>query len=539
MRTSLICCLLILSLITAAGAQSAPSAGPRNLGFEEGNSGGVPQGWQTTTARGGVNPGYAARVTGEHPKQGKYCVELSATGKSESSPFGNLMQHFDAAAYRGKHVRFRAAVRTEGPAMGGRAQLWLRVDRQGGDMGFFDNMGDRPITANEWQYYEIVGDIEPDAAEINIGVILLGTGKLWIDDASFEILGDTPKLPAEAARPLGLRGLQNEIAFARLYGLVRYFHPSDQAAATDWNEFAIQGARAVESAADDAELAQRLTLLFSPIAPTVRVLSASQQYTLPQDLLPPKEAPETKITYWRHRGLGLSQKKGGTYSSERLQVKAARAEESKLPAPGSPWQADLDAGLKAFVPLALYVDAQGTLPHTTPSSTPGEAAKDINPPWSANDRGTRLADVIIAWNIFEHFYPYFDVMKTDWPATLSRSLQAAALDADENAFTDTLLRLVADLHDGHGGVYKGGFGAVLPLEWDLIEGKLVVTAVGSAASGHVKPGDAVLKINGLAAADALAAQEALVSGATPQWIRWVALHNLMRGKKTQTASLIV
>jgi C-terminal processing protease CtpA/Prc len=46
-------------------------------------------------------------------------------------------------------------------------------------------------------------------------------------------------------------------------------------------------------------------------------------------------------------------------------------------------------------------------------------------------------------------------------------------------------------------------------------------------------------MNGLPAADALATQEALVSGATPQWIRWMALHNLMRGKKDQSASLIV
>jgi hypothetical protein len=26
-----------------------------------------------------------------------------------------------------------------------------------------------------------------------------------------------------------------------------------------------------------------------------------------------------------------------------------------------------------------------------------------------DDRATRIADVIIAWNVFRHFYPYFDI----------------------------------------------------------------------------------------------------------------------------------
>ena len=31
-------------------------------------------------------------------------------------------------------------------------------------------------------------------------------------------------------------------AFARLYGCVRYFHPGDEAAALDWDRFAVLGA---------------------------------------------------------------------------------------------------------------------------------------------------------------------------------------------------------------------------------------------------------------------------------------------------------
>src|SRR5262249_44012905 len=162
-------------------------------------------------------------------------------------------------------------------------------------------------------------------------------------------------------RPLSARGLQNEVAFARLYGLVRYFHPSDQAARADWNSFVIQGVRAVEAAKDDAELAKTLTALFAPLAPTLRVLPAGEKYSLPQELHP-ENAASLKVIYWRPFGVGLSQQ--SHYNSEREQESAAKADGKALPSPASPWQADL-GGVKAWVPMALFVDAQGTLPHMT------------------------------------------------------------------------------------------------------------------------------------------------------------------------------
>ena len=218
-------------LIGIAFAQSAP----QNLGFENGPPGAFPQGWVVPT------PGYAAILTSENAKAGAHCAELSRSAGSTQGRFGNLMQTFDAAAYRGKHVRFRAAVRISSVARGDRAELWLRVDRQNGEMGFFDNMDDRPIREPEWRYYDITGDIESDAERINIGIMLLGSGKAWIDDVSLEALGDTPALPVEAPRAFTRRGLANEIAFARLFGYVRYFHPSDQAFRTGLDLIRHQG----------------------------------------------------------------------------------------------------------------------------------------------------------------------------------------------------------------------------------------------------------------------------------------------------------
>jgi hypothetical protein len=142
----------------------------------------------------------------------------------------------------------------------------MRVDRAANKPGFFDNMSDRPITSAQWREYEIIGDIDEDATVLNIGVILPGKGKAWLDAVSVEDLGKLV-VRAEAPRPLSGRGLDNLVAFTRLLGYVRHFHPSDEAAVTAWDAFAVDGVLAVESAKNADELAERLSAIFRRIWP--------------------------------------------------------------------------------------------------------------------------------------------------------------------------------------------------------------------------------------------------------------------------------
>src|SRR5258706_5104818 len=191
-------------------AQSSPvrsetvQSQPVNLDFEQGDVGQVPTGWSSPT-----KANYTCEVTEEKPKSGKRAALLRSLPNAtiDGPPFGNLMQSFDAMPFRGRRVRFRAAVRIEGSEPAARAQLWLRVDRSEKRIGFFDNMGDRPITLGELQYYEIVGDVEEDAVVVNIGMLLLGKGKAWLDDVSLADIGKA--VPPEPARPLSKQGLEN------------------------------------------------------------------------------------------------------------------------------------------------------------------------------------------------------------------------------------------------------------------------------------------------------------------------------------------
>src|SRR6185295_15153962 len=107
-----------------------------------------------------------------------------------------------------------------------------------------------------------------------------------------------------------------------------------------------------------------------------------------------------------------------------------------------PLRKDMPGGASVIVPLALY-----SVNPPSPDATPRN-----RPAGSGDDRASRLAAVIVAWNVFEHFYPYFDVVQTDWPEVLRNSLVSAAEDKDAIEFATTLKRMVASLHDGHGGV---------------------------------------------------------------------------------------
>jgi hypothetical protein len=342
-----------------------------------------------------------------------------------------------------------------------------------------------------------------------------------------------PAANAESPRPLTDGGLANLIALTRLLGYVGFFHPSDQAAAADWNRLAIDGMRRIEPCGGPENLAAALEALFRPVAPTVQVFPAAAQRE-PPNLASGAKVADLRVVYWRHHGAGLAalplRGNASIYTSERVSGPAAGME------PGHIFSADLGAGVTARIPLRLYADAVGTLPHR-PLPAPDDGSK-----LSANDRSTRLAAVAFAWVTAQHFYPYFDVVGTDWPRALATALSAAATDAGEREFLRTLERLVAALHDGHGGVSKNDAGppAQLPLAWALIEGKLVITgAPAEAAAAGLAPGSVVLEIDGRPTANALSEQRPLVSSATPQWMRYRLARRLLLGPADSVVRLKV
>lgn len=107
--------------------------------------------------------------------------------------FGTLMQTISADEQVGHRVRFSGHVRCE--AVEDWAGLWMRVDgRYPGLTLAFDNMQSRAIKGTRgWDRYEVVLDVAAEAAAVALGVLLAGTGKLWLADLAFEAVStDVP-----------------------------------------------------------------------------------------------------------------------------------------------------------------------------------------------------------------------------------------------------------------------------------------------------------------------------------------------------------
>lgn len=109
-------------------------------------------------------------VSIKDPKRAKFAVATNAV---------------DATAYRGKKFRLKGSLKTE--VTSGQGQMWMRIDCEGGKMGFFDNMDDRPVKLKNWKVYEISGIVDQNAKQMVFGAFLLSGGKLWIDNFSLEV----------------------------------------------------------------------------------------------------------------------------------------------------------------------------------------------------------------------------------------------------------------------------------------------------------------------------------------------------------------
>ena len=166
----------------------------------------APQGWYVA---GSKPTEYEAGTDAQAAYNGHASAYLRAKAPAVEG-FGTLMQDFQAAKYAGKRVRFSAFAKTEGVKAW--AGLWMRVDK-GADMVAFDNMQTRPLKGTtDWQNYQVVLDVPQDATGIFIGVLLTGSGTVWLNSAKFEVVGkDVPTtIKSTPLRPDGPANLSFE-----------------------------------------------------------------------------------------------------------------------------------------------------------------------------------------------------------------------------------------------------------------------------------------------------------------------------------------
>jgi hypothetical protein len=474
-------------------------------------------------------------LTDDDAVSGQRAARLKLEGPP-SAPFGNLMRTVDARQYRGHSVRLAAKIRLAAEApQGGRAMMWLRVDRPNGQIGFFDNMAGRPIQSQTWVDAVIEGDVDEDAESLALGIMSVGASTVLVDDVRLERLRPTTVQPAAPPRTLTPREVENLTAAARLLAYVRFFHPSDEALAVKaWDHFAVQLVEKAEPAQDAADLAQRLQKALAPLAPTIAIWPDGIDEAPPEPAAP---ADADSLRYWSHQGAGTVARPPSVYSSQTLTVRldgwtpagtalqrlaavAPSATATGKP-PATPFLVKpLGGGVSCRLPVMVYVADGASLPRSGAENP--WASVEPEPKLTASNRATRLAAVATLWGVMQHFYPYFDVVQTDWDAALPVALQSAAADNDAREFLDTLRALVAKLHDGHGNVFHPG---LLPRTWLPIAlgwtGELlVVTGRDASAPSEIAVGDAIVTIGGQTLQELDRELSPRTSAATDSWRRW-------------------
>lgn len=506
--------------------------------------------------------------------------------------------------------------------------------------------------------------------------------------------------------------VDNQYAFAKAYGYIKYFYPGDEAAKIDWDKFAIYGAQKVESCKNDIELKTTLNELIVGIMPGAKILNQSEDYKFDAAALTPNDLKDYNIVSWQHLGVGLVGDKRAPYQSARTNrttvfepqkfsglanayksitdkaiisdknftltyraklmsgdgkgsfwVNVARPNNQKgffknnereeannkswnifsingkidkdansiifgaylsdigkyavddisfkiegvevyqnnfenedvnkeptsikfstgrssienanylftvkqegnnkcllLESPinvgkldsvnlnlfnkhnsfGEYAEKEIGNNLKIIVPLALYGSKSNTYPNVDSLKTSVLLAEINNSDYTltAANLHFRLGNIINTWNVFQHFYPYFDVAKTNWNEDLKIALSEVYQNKDATDYLKTLRKLTAKLKDGHISVSSRADDIFFlpPIAWKWVEEKLIITDVLAKGLG-LKPGDIVAQIEGIPAKQYFENLHQYISSATVGYLNYRAQLESLYGKSNSDLSI--
>ena len=349
------------------------------------------------------------------------------------------------------------------------------------------------------------------------------------------------------------RKIDNIHAFAKVYGYVRWFYPGDEAAKIDWNKFAVYGVKRVKQARNENELKQILIELFKPIASAIQITDKKQDASFELKSITPNDTSGLNKISWVHYGVYLG-KESNIYKSLRYNRDTVTGFDNRFLKIGEFIKKDIGSNLVIIMPLVLYGSNEHTFPvsdtltlkqlYLNLGQIPGETLKNNNTTKlpkpisdilslkqlplksgqipSETDNTSKLANVVIAWNVFQHFYPYFDVVGVDWEEELSKTLRNVYAGKTEPDYFKTLSEMVAKLKDGHGIVFTNKITQWgLPIMVGWIQNNVVVLA--SSDTTQFRTGDIIKSIDGRSALEELQEQENLISGSS-QLKRYRALN---------------
>lgn len=330
--------------------------------------------------------------------------------------------------------------------------------------------------------------------------------------------------------------IENLVAFTKVIGYVRYFYPADSA--INWDDFAATHADSVMNASNDAALIALLNQLFNPHAPLLHIYESAST-AVPAYTVNPDE-PYDALVQWVHVPF-MSGDEDSPLSPIGGQLVTIDLIDGERPSdfefrvdhhinqtitlathdPTALFTADLSPTVRIAMPLAHYIVQGDAAPTATHTVTPVPSLTI-----TGNSLSGRLAIIIHAWNYFQHFFSYWDVLEDDlgidWDAVLREALRNALADEDALDFTETLRRMIAYLNDGHTYVNNSpeakdliennnSMRLFLPFTWTFIDEELIITTLKRDTVDGIHLGDKVLAIDGQAVSERLADERAITA----------------------------
>ncbi|MGZ5103707.1 MAG: S41 family peptidase [Usitatibacter sp.] len=329
------------------------------------------------------------------------------------------------------------------------------------------------------------------------------------------------------------------MAFARTYGVVRYFHPSDSLDKVNWDRFLVHAAERMGAIDDDTRIGPRLEELFTPIVEGFRVTTPGAPTTPPQG-----EGPRVE---WRHLGYGMEPtpvQAQSPYASWRTFHNPLHGKSSSGGYFQNQGKAEASVYEEPVMRLAIAKDLEAQIPVSLPMSAtkvgPAQQARldalaktleSVAAPDGDVTRAQAHADGIALWNVARHFYPYWGVVKIDWDEALRAWLGAQPVRQTRAQLRDGLRHLAAPLDDGQARVADPTDRTqrqYLPItirpagtQWVIDESRV---------PDRVKVGDVVVAIDGKPVAQWYAERVALESG-SEHHKRWRVRGSFLQGPK--------
>jgi hypothetical protein len=333
------------------------------------------------------------------------------------------------------------------------------------------------------------------------------------------------------------KSINNIVAFCKVYGYVRYFHPSDEAAQIDWDKFAILGINAIKNIPED-QLINSFNALFNPIAPTVEfsIKPFPNNYTSPS--IPLTNTENFKTTSWQHFGVQGTDD-NGPYKSRRTNRPPDAKLFSETTRIGDCIRDKLSRDLYCYVPLCLYCTDSATLPKSDVVKF-GSLKKELST-INSNDTSfnNRIASVILTWNLIQHFYPYREQMD-QWDESLREAIIKCYTDKTVDDFMITLNMLLYHINDGHAFATSEASSPnyLPPINWQYIHDTLIISEIfDTTLIKGLSVGDVVLTIDNELPSTLVERKMKTKSASTIRYRTFLTVFSILKGEQNSTIKL--